>query len=112
VSTSGKATIRVPSTAGASLSYREPEGAAVAGGAVCTGFASGPAGARRANVYCTARPLHGDDHQPPVRERPRPPSGTAPVGRSRWVTSGGVNARVRPPGPPPRRPARRRAPAA
>ena len=63
VTTSG-AVASVLSTAGAGLSFREPEGAAMAGTAACTGFASGPAGARRANVYCTARPLHRDDHQP------------------------------------------------
>ena len=35
----------------------EPEGMARAGpGNLCTGTASGPAGARRANVYCQARP--------------------------------------------------------
>jgi hypothetical protein len=35
----------------------EPEGMTLAGpGNLCTGFASGPAGARRANVYCIARP--------------------------------------------------------
>lgn len=39
-------------TAGASLSYREPEGMAIIVGKVCVGFASGPAGARRANIYC------------------------------------------------------------
>jgi hypothetical protein len=44
------------SRAGTALSYREPEGAAKAGTALCTGFASGHAGARRANVYCTVRP--------------------------------------------------------
>jgi hypothetical protein len=74
VSTAGVLTSRVTSTAGAGLSYREPEGMARAGpGNLCTGFASGAAGARRANVYCQARPLHRDDHQPPVRPR----SGTA-----------------------------------
>lgn len=39
-------------TAGSSLSYREPEGMGVVGGRVCYGFASGPSGARRANIYC------------------------------------------------------------
>jgi hypothetical protein len=36
----------------ATLEYREPEGVTVAGGRICHGFASGPAGARRASVYC------------------------------------------------------------
>lgn len=39
-------------TAGSSLSYREPEGMGVVGSRVCYGFASGPTGARRANIYC------------------------------------------------------------
>ena len=57
VSTAGVLTGRVTSTAGAGLSYREPEGAARAGASnLCAGFASGAAGARRANVYCQARP--------------------------------------------------------
>ena len=57
VTTAGVLAGKVTSTAGAGLSFREPEGAARAGaGNLCTGFASGPAGARRANVYCTARP--------------------------------------------------------
>jgi hypothetical protein len=57
VSTAGVLASRVTSTAGAGLSFREPEGMARAGpGNLCTGFASGPAGARRANVYCQARP--------------------------------------------------------
>ena len=57
VTTAGALTARVTSTAGAGLSYREPEGMTRAGaGNLCTGFASGAAGARRANVYCQARP--------------------------------------------------------
>ena len=57
VSTAGVLTGRVLSTAGSGLSFREPEGAARAGpGNLCTGFASGAAGARRANVYCTMKP--------------------------------------------------------
>ena len=57
VTTAGALASRVTSTAGAGLSFREPEGAARAGaGNLCTGFASGAAGARRANVYCAARP--------------------------------------------------------
>jgi hypothetical protein len=55
VTTAG-AVASVLSRAGAALSYREPEGATVAAGKICTGFASGTAGARQANVYCTARP--------------------------------------------------------
>lgn len=55
VTTSGAVTSAL-STAGAGLSFREPEGAAIVAGAACTGFASGPAGARRANVYCTVKP--------------------------------------------------------
>jgi hypothetical protein len=68
VTTSGAVTSTL-STAGAGLSYREPEGATIAAGKACTGFASGTAGARLANVYCS---LHRDDHQPPVRPRTRP----------------------------------------
>lgn len=43
---------RTLTTAGASLSYREPEGMAVIGGKACVGFASGAVGARRASIYC------------------------------------------------------------
>jgi len=57
VTTAGAVTGQVLSTAGAGLSYREPEGMARAGaGNVCTGFASGPAGARKAHVYCIMKP--------------------------------------------------------
>lgn len=41
-----------PLTEGAGLVYREPEGVTVAAGRLCHGFASGPAGARRASIYC------------------------------------------------------------
>ena len=56
VNTSGSVTDQVHSSAGASLSWREPEGVTVIGSTICTGFASGVVGARRANVYCTAKP--------------------------------------------------------
>jgi hypothetical protein len=57
VTTAGAVAWKVTSTAGAGLSFREPEGMARAGpGNLCTGFASGPAGARRANIYCTMKP--------------------------------------------------------
>ena len=57
VTTAGALAGTAVSTAGAGLSYREPEGTARAGASnLCVGFASGAAGARRANVYCQARP--------------------------------------------------------
>jgi hypothetical protein len=57
VSTAGVVTGKTLSSTSAGLSFREPEGMARAGpGNLCTGFASGPAGARRANVYCQAKP--------------------------------------------------------
>ena len=56
LTTAGAVSGQVLSTAGAGLSFREPEGAAVTPAGACTGFASGPAGARRANVYCQAAP--------------------------------------------------------
>jgi hypothetical protein len=57
VTAAGTVAWKVTSTAGAGLSFREPEGMARAGpGNLCTGFASGPAGARRANVYCQVKP--------------------------------------------------------
>ena len=59
----GNATLATVSAAGTLLSRvrvtipGEPEGMTRAGaGNLCTGFASGAAGARRANVYCQARP--------------------------------------------------------
>jgi hypothetical protein len=42
-------------TAGAALTWHEPEGVAIIGGRLCYGLASGDAGARRATVY--SRPL-------------------------------------------------------
>lgn len=48
----GRVTSQALTTAGASLSYREPEGMADVGRTPCYGFASGQVGARRANIYC------------------------------------------------------------
>ena len=53
VTTAGVLAWKTLSTAGSG----EPEGMTRAGpGNLCTGFASGPAGARRANVYCQVKP--------------------------------------------------------
>jgi hypothetical protein len=42
----------------ATLDYREPEGMTrISDTNICTGFASGPAGARLANVYCQTAPV-------------------------------------------------------
>lgn len=52
----GARTRSVLVTVAPSLVYREPEGLANLNGNICTGFASGVAGARKANVFCQVAP--------------------------------------------------------
>lgn len=84
LTTSGAVTSQTVSTAGAGLTTREPEGAAATPMGTCTGFASGPVGARKANIYCLQR----DHYQPPRRKRTRPRRGH-PVLRGEHVRSSG-----------------------